>query len=102
MQILVWLIIQDALNKERKRQENNIELKLRPYQQEIVDNCREREVIQAATGAGKALPLYTPILTPDGWKAMDDIHVGDTVYDEDGKEREPDPPLNGLPCELHW
>lgn len=66
--------------------ENNIELKLRPYQQEIVDNCREREVIQAATGAGKALPLYTPILTPDGWKAMEDIHVGDTVYDEDGKE----------------
>lgn len=66
--------------------ENNIELKLRPYQQEIVDNCREREVIQAATGAGKALPLYTSILTPDGWKAMEDIHVGDTVYDEDGKE----------------
>ena len=66
--------------------ENNIELKLRPYQQEIVDNCREREVIQAATGAGKALPLYTPILTPDGWKPMEDIHVGDTVYDEDGKE----------------
>lgn len=66
--------------------ENNIELKLRPYQQEIVDNCREREVIQAATGAGKALPLYTSILTPDGWKAMEDIHVGDIVYDEDGKE----------------
>lgn len=30
-----------------------IPFKLRPYQQEIVDNCNEREIIQACTGAGK-------------------------------------------------
>ena len=33
--------------------EKTIPLKLRPYQQKVVDNCREREIIQAATGAGK-------------------------------------------------
>ena len=29
-------------------------------------------------------------------------HEGEGVYDEDGEERELDPPLNGLPCELHY
>ena len=41
--------------------EKTIPLKLRPYQQEIVDNCREREVIQAATGAGKTLMMAATI-----------------------------------------
>lgn len=30
-----------------------IPFKLRPYQQEIIDDCSEREIIQACTGAGK-------------------------------------------------
>jgi type III restriction enzyme, res subunit len=34
-----------------------IPFKLRPYQQEIVDNCNEREIIQACTGAGKTCVL---------------------------------------------
>ena len=71
----------DYIDNEKK-----IPLKLRPYQQDIVDKCREREVIQAATGAGKALPLDTDILTPNGFVKMRDIHVGSVVYDENGEK----------------
>lgn len=46
-----------------------VKLEARPYQREIIDNARPREVIQAATGAGKAMPLDTPILTPTGVQA---------------------------------
>ena len=34
---------------------------------------------------GKALSLDTPIITPDGWKVMGDLRVGDYVYGADGK-----------------
>ena len=40
----------------------------------------------ANTGVGKAMPLYTPILTSDGFVPLRDIHAGSVVYDEDGKE----------------
>lgn len=46
----------EYIDKEKK-----IPLKLRPYQQEIVDNCRNREVIQAATGAGKTCMMAAVI-----------------------------------------
>ena len=66
--------------------EKTIPLKLRPYQQQIVDNCREREIIQAMTGAGKAKPVDTDILTPNGFVKIKDIHVGDVIFDEDGNK----------------
>ena len=59
---------------------------LRPYQKDIVDNCGDREIIRAATGGGKCLPLDTPILTPNGFIPLENIHIGDIVYDENGKE----------------
>jgi phage terminase large subunit-like protein len=34
---------------------------------------------------GKALSLDTPIITPDGWRVMGDLRVGDYVYGADGK-----------------
>lgn len=34
---------------------------------------------------GKALSLDTEIATPDGWRKMADIHVGDVVFGQDGK-----------------
>jgi len=71
----------DYIDSDKK-----VPLKLRPYQQDIVDKCREREVIQACTGAGKALPLDTDILTPNGFVKMRDIHVGSVVYDENGEK----------------
>lgn len=33
---------------------------------------------------GKALALDTPIPTPDGWKRIDELKVGDAVFDENG------------------
>lgn len=35
-------------------------------------------------GHGKALCVDTPIPTPEGWKLMGDLVVGDTVFDENG------------------
>lgn len=34
---------------------------------------------------GKALALDTPILTPDGWKTMKELKIGDEVFGDDGK-----------------
>jgi len=34
---------------------------------------------------GKALSLDTPIPTPDGWTTMGDLHVGDSVLDDQGQ-----------------
>ena len=46
-----------------------------------------RTVVELAgmPSAGKAQPLYSKILTQDGWKCIGDIAIGDTVYGEDGK-----------------
>ena len=38
-----------------------------------------------ARKCGKALSLDTEIPTPDGWRRMADIHMGDTVFGQDGK-----------------
>ena len=35
--------------------------------------------------SGKALALDTPINTPDGWKTMGELQVGDYVYGDNGK-----------------
>lgn len=37
-------------------------------------------------GGGKALALDTPIPTPGGWRTMGALQVGETVYDERGRE----------------
>lgn len=41
--------------------------------------------VGARTGIGKALALDTPIITPDGWKTLGEISVGDFVFGRDGK-----------------
>lgn len=66
-----------------------------PWQDDLVkglfrlkkDGNREvrRAYIQTARKAGKALAPYTPIPTPDGFKAIGDLNVGDLVYDAAGK-----------------
>ncbi|HEU5374564.1 MAG TPA: helicase C-terminal domain-containing protein [Ktedonobacteraceae bacterium] len=42
-------------------------------------------IIEASTGTGKALDVETPIPTPNGWKRMGDLTVGDLVFDEQGQ-----------------
>lgn len=39
----------------------------------------------APTGIGKRIADYTPIPTPDGWKTVGDIQVGDYIFGKDGK-----------------
>lgn len=40
----------------------------------------------APTGQGKAMPLDTPILTPQGFIPLRDVHAGTVIYDESGNE----------------
>lgn len=61
------------------------------YSYKIFDNDINRWIrrfkdvlLMVARKNGKALSLDTPINTPDGWKTMADIHVGDQVYSVDG------------------
>lgn len=42
-------------------------------------------------GSAKALALDTPIPTPDGWKSMGELRVGDRVFGDDGR-----------PCNVTW
>lgn len=41
--------------------------------------------ISAPPRTGKAQPLYSKVLTPDGWTTMGEIEVGDEVIASDGK-----------------
>lgn len=61
-------------------------IKLREHQVRCVNSClsRSQGIIKAATGAGKAQPLYAKILTPTGWVNMGDLSVGDNVVCPDG------------------
>ncbi len=43
------------------------------------------QVITGKNAQGKAQPLSEPVLTPDGWKPMGDISVGDEVIGVDGR-----------------
>lgn len=41
--------------------------------------------IELSRKNGKDININTPIITPSGWRTMEDIHVGDYVYSVDGK-----------------
>ena len=41
-------------------------------------------VISGETNVGKAQPLDAKVLTPSGWKRMEELHVGDTLLSPDG------------------
>jgi len=69
---------------------------LEPYERMIVelafgfvdeDGHRQfREVlVEISRKNGKALSLDTEIPTPNGWRTMGDLHVGDVVFGQDGK-----------------
>lgn len=56
-------------------------------QKEMYDTimCNRITFIRGAAGTGKAQPLYCKILTPDGWKLMSDIKVGDLIITPENK-----------------
>ncbi len=41
--------------------------------------------IEVAKKNGKALDVHTPLPTPDGWKSMGSVEVGDGLFDEQGR-----------------
>lgn len=47
---------------------------------------QSQQLIDMETGNGKAMPDDTPILTPDGWKRLDSLKVGDYVIGSDGNK----------------
>lgn len=66
-------------------------MKLTNEQQNILKtisspNCKLLK-INAVSGAGKAQPLSEKILTPDGWKTMNCLEIGDKVIGSDGKSK---------------
>ena len=59
-----------------------------PKQKVALDAIARSEYVLygGARGGSKLLALNTPIPTPDGWSTMEEIQVGDMVFDKDGKE----------------
>ena len=46
--------------------------------------CPHGVLLEGDPGVGKALPLYWPVLTEAGWKAMGELEMDDVVFDKDG------------------
>lgn len=61
---------------------------LYPYQERIINAVHNNRftICKLFRQSGKALPLDTPLATPNGFKPIKDIHPGDIVYGDDGKE----------------
>ena len=56
------------------------------FYQEMMQRCSaKRKVFRCGRRVGKAINIYTPIPTPDGFKLMKDIMEGDFVFDETGR-----------------
>jgi len=56
-------------------------------QKDFVNLIKEKEIVLCSgpAGVGKAQPLYSKILTPNGWTTMGEIRVGDEVLTPEGK-----------------
>lgn len=59
--------------------------------QKVIMGKIPRAMFFLPPGSAKALALDTPIPTPDGWKTMGELKVGDQVFGDDGK-----------PCNVTW
>ena len=57
-----------------------------PFQKAGIKYASERKNVLIADemGLGKAQPVDAKLLTPDGWKLMGDIRIGDSVFGSDG------------------
>lgn len=53
-------------------------------QQQAINSTAEKVVVTAPAGSGKALKNNTGVLTPNGYKSIGDIKIGDTVFDGNG------------------
>lgn len=62
-------------------------LGMRPYRVQLLGGIvlHQGRVAEMRTGEGKANPVDTPIPTPDGWRTVGDIKLGDKLFDRHGK-----------------
>lgn len=65
-------------------------VKMHPYQNSGVRRLSDEGngILGFDVGLGKAQPLDEPVLTPDGWKPMGNIKIGDFVISADGSPTE--------------
>ena len=67
-----------------------LKTKLYDYQKDVFNECMtyNRYLLLLETGCGKAQPLYSKLLTANGYVNMQDIKVGDKVFGDDGQLHE--------------
>lgn len=77
----------ESFVKVQHPKHGQVPFKLYDYQKEMVDifNTERWSVMLTARQMGKALCLETPIMTPEGFKPLGEIKVGDTIYGQDGE-----------------
>jgi len=74
-----------GLSKRRAGQElTKIFRPINRGQADIWESTADIVAAVSGHGGGKRLSLDTPIPTPDGWKTMGEISVGDTLFGDDG------------------
>ena len=60
-----------------------------PYAAEIMNAFTQPDIhkvaVKSAAQIGKALAVTTPIPTPEGFKTMGELQIGDKVFDERGE-----------------
>ena len=66
-------------------------MQLTQEQQTIIQTISNKDCnfvkINAVSGSGKAQPLSEKVLTPYGWKIMEELNIGDKVIGSDGKSK---------------
>lgn len=78
---------EDIYKKANEIKEINPKYEVRDYQVDAVYSSLHRftSLIHSTTGSGKGQPLNLEIPTPDGFKKMGELKVGDKVFGRNGK-----------------
>ena len=78
------LTFDDYMGQERAKKILKIAIKAA----KIKGQCLDHVLISGGSGLGKAQPVDTVIPTPDGYRVLGDIKVGDYVFDRCGNPTE--------------
>ena len=62
-----------------------VSVEMTPTQQRWINDTTRELLIEGSAGSGKGLSLNEILPTPDGWVSMEDLKVGDSLFDENGE-----------------